>query len=461
LVKELTAAAVAKYRPGPKRRRIRDALTKSLFLVIEPTGTKSWQMRFRTPSGRIGKLTLGRVDFSGRELKDDPQIGQPLTLAAARQLAAKVHRERGLGHDPIADHQARKHRNRAEIEERNASTFGAAVRAYVEEHARPKIRRWPETARMLGLRYPRGSGAPELIKGGLADRWADRPVRDIDSHDIWSVTDEARRVAVPGLAARNPEASDARARALFGALSGLFSWLKRRRRIEINPCANLDHPSGPEARERTLSDDEIRWFWRACGEVGEPFGTIFRLLLLTGARLNEVAGMRRDELSADAAMWQLPGHRTKNKRPHKVPLPSGAQAIIAAATGGQQIIFSTTGSTPPSGWSRAKRRLDAAMLAFARAERGPDVTIPGFRLHDLRRTAVTGMAELGIRPDVIELVVNHVSGHRGGIAGVYNRSELMAERKNALERWSAHVEGLATGQANNVVDMHLRQQGAA
>jgi hypothetical protein len=292
-------------------------------------------MRFRTPSGRIGKLTLGRVDFSGRELKDDPEIGQPLTLAAARQLAAKVHRARELGRDPIADHQARKHRQRGEIRERNANTFGASVRAYIDEHARPKTRRWAETARVLGLRCSREGGEPEVIRSGLTQRWADRPVREIDAHDIWSATDEARRLGVPGLVARNRGVSDARARAMFSALSTMFGWLKRCRRNEINPCENLDRPAGPGARERTFSDYELRWFWQACDVVGEPFGKIFKLLLLTGARLNEVAGMRRDEFSADGTIWQLPGSRTKNKRPHKVPLPSLAQVLIAAVPGTQ------------------------------------------------------------------------------------------------------------------------------
>jgi len=108
LITKLTDRAVLRYKPGAKRRRIRDPHAKSLFLVIEPSGIKSWQIRFRRPTGQIGKLTLGRFDASGRELKDDPEIGQPLTLAAARQLAAKVHRERELGRDPIADHKARK-----------------------------------------------------------------------------------------------------------------------------------------------------------------------------------------------------------------------------------------------------------------------------------------------------------------------------------------------------------------
>src|SRR5262249_1077671 len=122
--------------------------------------------------------------------------------------------------------------------------------------------------------------------------------------------------------------------------------------------------------------------------------------------------------------------------------------------------FTTTGTTPPSGWSRAKRRLDAVMFTAAR-ERARGASIAPWRLHDLRRTAVTGMAELGVRPDIIELCVNHVSGSRGGIAGRYNHSGVVPERKAALERWSAHIAGLVSSEKDNVVPLHQRQAGAA
>jgi integrase len=454
VVKTLTDAAVRKYAPGPARRRIRDALAKSLFLIIEPSGHKSWQMRFRRPDGKPGKLTLGPVDFSGTELADGPQIGQPLTLSAARQLAASVHRERALGHDPIGDHKARKHRARVEAINRDANTYAAAVRDYVEQYARNKTRNWLETARLLGLRYANdASSAPQPTKGGLAQCWADRDVRSIDGHDIWTVTDEGRRVGIPGIVARNRGMSEARARMLFVALSSLFGWLKKNRRVDVNPCAGESRPAQAEARDRTLTQDEIIWFWKATDEVGQPFGSIFKLLLLTGARLNEVAGMRRSELSANTATWSLPGARTKNGRAHVVPLPPPARSLIAAVPGANDLLFTTTGSTAPSGWSRAKHRLDECMLAVARKDRGRKATLQAFRLHDLRRTAVTGMAELGIRPDVIELVVNHVSGHRGGIAGVYNRSELLPERTAALQRWAAHVEALVSRRSADVVTL--------
>jgi integrase len=157
----------------------------------------------------------------------------------------------------------------------------------------------------------------------------------------------------------------------------------------------------------------------------------------------------------DGGTWHLAGTRTKNKKPHIIPLPPLARDLIASVTKpNSNFIFTTTGKTPVSGWSRTKKRLDAAMLAIAKKERGPNAAVPPFRLHDLRRTAITGMAELGVRPDVIELTVNHISGHRAGVAGTYNKSEQLDERRAALERWAAHVEGLVKGRPANVTQLH-------
>jgi integrase len=208
----------------------------------------------------------------------------------------------------------------------------------------------------------------------------------------------------------------------------------------------VHRPAPPDARDRVLSAEEVRWFWQACESADaplqfrapRPFAPLLRCLLLTGQRRDEVANMTRAELSDDG-IWRLLGERTKNGRAHTVPLPPLALDLIASVETSGKFIFTTTGTTPVSGWSRLKRRLDAAMLALARKERGPDATISPWRLHDLRRTVVTGMAELGIQPHVIELVVNHISGTRAGIAGVYNRSELLLERKAALEMWARYL----------------------
>jgi integrase len=431
-----------------------------LFLVIEPSGHKAWQMRFRGPTGRIGKITLGPLHL-GDEPEGSPVVGMPLTLRGARQLAAEVHRQRALGQDVIADHKARKHRHRAEIEGRRAGAFAACVRNYVNEHARPRTRNWRETAKLLGLHYPKHGDGPEETKSGLAQRWGDKPVRDIDGHDVWNVIDEARRLGVPGLKAHNPGYSDARSRALFVALSSFFTWAQRQRLVEANPCRGVPRPAGAVTRDRVLGSDEIRWFWQACDAADaprtphapRPFRALLRLLLLTGQRLDEVAGMTREELHADG-MWRLPGSRTKNRKAHLVVLPPPAQDLIESMPGDTGFMFTTTGMSPVSGWSRMKRRLDAAMLEIARQERGANAMIPAWRLHDLRRTCITGMVELGIRPEVVELAVNHISGHRAGVAGTYNKAELLPERRAALERWAIHVEGLVLGKSATVAQIH-------
>jgi integrase len=167
--------------------------------------------------------------------------------------------------------------------------------------------------------------------------------------------------------------------------------------------------------------------------------------------------MTRDELHDDGA-WHLPGSRTKNGRAHVVPLSPLARELTASVKAKPSpFIFTTTGTTPVSGWSRLKRRLDAAMLITAIEERGANVVIPAWRLHDLRRTTITGMVELGVAPHVVELVVNHVSGTRAGVAGTYNRSELLPERRAALERWALHVEGIVTRSAARVMPLRAER----
>jgi integrase len=284
----------------------------------------------------------------------------------------------------------------------------------------------------------------------LVERWRVRPLRSIDGHDIWSVIDEARRVGVPGIDPRTPGLSEARPRALLAALSAMCTWARQHRLIDANPCSGLHRPATPKARDRVLSTDEICWFWWACDSVDaprvtsapRPFAPLLRLLLITGARLNEVAAMTKDELSEDGATWNLPGDRTKNHRPHVAPLPPLARELIEnvqSKQGSAGYIFSTTGHSPVSGWSRAKDRLDQAMLKIARKERGKDVAIEPWRFHDLRRSFVTGLIELGVQPHVVELAVNHISGTRAGVAGIYNKSEMLPERRDAFERWSRYI----------------------
>lgn len=441
----LTAAAITKLKKAKDRRRIRDLGSQSLFLIIAASGRKSWQMRVRRPGGKVGKITLGPVHTGNEPTEEKPEIGMPLTLAAARQLAAEIHRKRSLQQDVIADHRARQHRARAEIADRRRENFAASARHYIEQHASKKLRGWQGIAKRLGLTYPTNDSEPELIKGGLAERWAEKSIREIDGHDIFSAIDEAKKIGLPGFRV-SEGSSENRARHTRNALSGLFAWAHRQRLVEANPCLTVAAPPLPESRDRVLNGDEIRWFWTALTGMG-PFERALKVLLLTAQRRNEVSGMVREELRDKE--WHLPRGRTKNKLPHIVPLTPAVLALIEPEEG-PHVFSTTTGKTPISGWSKAKRRLDEKMHELARKEKGKEFEIKRWQIHDLRRTAVTGMAELGIRPDVIEQVVNHVSGSRSGVAGTYNRSTLLPERRAALERWQAHVIGLVEAKAANV-----------
>jgi len=437
---KLTGTAVAKLTPRGQRREIADSLAPGLYLIIQPRprGTKSWALRFRRPDGRTAKMVLGRVDLSQTETADELTLGGALTLRQARELANRIDRERARGVDVIGQRKAEKHRERAAAVDRAATTFGAVVRRYIEEHAKPRARRWQETTRVLGLR-PSGADLM-VISGGLVERWADKPVRDIDGHDIWTVLEEARRIGFPGIAARNQNVSEARGRRQFAALSSAFGWMQRHRLIEINPCTGVRPPPAPQARDRVLTNAEIRKFWRAAEAERPEFAVVLKLLVLTGQRLNEVARMERIELSDDRTTWMIPGQRTKNGRPHVVALSSHARELLSSVPAlSERYVFSTDGRRPVSIGSKIKARLDSAM------------DVPPWRLHDLRRTFVTGMAELGIRADVIELSINHISGARGGIAGVYNRSELMPDRRAAVARWSKHVAGIVSPQLDEKV----------
>jgi integrase len=444
----LTVASVQRYRGQSSRYEVSDTRAPGLRLIIQPSGAKSWAMRFRRIGGRTAKLTLGPVDLSNKETSDEPVLGGPLTLRQARQLAATIDRERARGVDVVEEMKATKLRKRAEIKERTENTFGVAVREFFGDHKtkwHTRPRRWWGEAPMLGLRWPRDADPaatpPQIIKGGLADIWGDKPLTSFDGHDIHSVVAEARKLGIPGLAKRNNGMSESRGRKMHAALNIFFRWAVRQRRVAANPCSGVWHPGAPPARDRVLSDPEIRAFWLATDKVGQPFAPVLKLLLLTGCRLGEVAGMRRDELGADG-IWTIPGTRTKNHRQHVVPLPPMVQEIIATAPRVEgSYVFTTTGTSPISGWSKCKRELDEQMSAG----------VPSWRLHDLRRTCASGMQRLGVRTEVVERALNHVSGSYGGVAGIYQRDPLHEETSAAMLRWSQHVQGLVSGKPTKVV----------
>ena len=438
----LTTAAVAKLKAGPKCREVRDAGSRSLFLIIQPSGHKSWALRWKKDGKRF-KFMLGTADTNGEELEGEPEVGGHLTLAAARRLASEIHRQRALGRDPVAEKRAAK--TKARIEELPTS-FAVAARDYVEQHCRDerKLRGWARTAKTLGLQY--GENGISIIPGGLCQRWADRPISEITEDDCFIVLDGARTAGIPGRGVKTKGQSSARERDMANALGGMFRWARKKRKITVNPMGGLERPEGSGEGKRVLTGDELRRLWAACDD--SPFGEVVKVLMLTGQRTGEVSGMRWSELNGDT--WTIPGERTKNKLEHTVPLAPAVQELIHDHHDDHHgdhhhgdLVFTTNGMRPISGFSKMKARLEKR-LKFDEH----------WQLRDLRRTMVTGMAELGIQPHVIEAVVNHISGHKGGVAGIYNKAQYAEPKRKALERWAAHVEALITGvKADNVTPM--------
>jgi integrase len=202
--------------------------------------------------------------------------------------------------------------------------------------------------------------------------------------------------------------------------------------IVTNPCTDVKAPTAEKSRDRILSDDELRAILQACDQLNEPFGALIKLLTLTAQRRDEVGQMTWREVDIDARLWTIPKERAKNGIAHDVPLSDSAVKVLAGVrriASSRGLVFTTTGETQVSGFSKAKKRLDAAVPSA-----------PPWVLHDLRRTAASGMARLGVNLPVVEKVLNHTSGSFGGVAGVYQRHHFADEKRAALEAWAAHVE---------------------
>jgi integrase len=225
------------------------------------------------------------------------------------------------------------------------------------------------------------------------------------------------------------------------SLSQFFSWVLSEG-IDLpkgNPVTHT-RKRAERSRDRVLTDDELRRIWNACNPT-ECYGAIVRLLILTGQRRDEIASLRCAEV--EDGQINLPKARTKNKRPHIVPLSDVAKEILDRfPRKDRETVFGETGMTGYGALSQSKKKLDERIGK-----------IEPWTLHDVRRTAVTGMAELGVQPHVIEAVVNHVSGHKGGVAGIYNRASYEPEKRAALNLWAEHLLAVDEGRKAVLVPM--------
>jgi integrase len=382
---KLTAKAVEAIKPAGARKEIPDALLPGLYLVVQPSGAKSWAVRYRR-GGRPRKLTLG------------PHPA--LDLKAARELGAKALRSVAEGRDPASEKQARPV---------HPDSIEDVVARFIEKHIRRNYR--PKPAKE----------AERLLRVHVLRAWRGRTIGDITRRDVREMLDRIVEAGAPVAANR-----------VHSITRKLFGWSVEHEIIAASPMAGLRAPAVEKSRDRVLTDDELCRVWNAAGQIGDPiYGAVVRVLILTGQRRGEVAGMEQAELDLEGRLWSLPKERTKNARAHDVPLSPQAIAVInKIPRTSERFVFSFNDKAPINGFGWPKERLDA-LCGFS-----------DWTLHDIRRTVTSGMARLGISLPVIEKVLNHASGSFAGIVGIYQRHDFAGEKAAALTLWGEHVAAI-------------------
>ena len=410
--KKITDLFVERVKPPVQgRAEYFDATFGGLALRVTETGHKSWSLYCRM-DGRQRRFTIGTY----------PAI-KP--AQARREASAALERVR-QGVDPTEEKRQRRLVTSAEPD-----TFATALQDYLDRTSRNVApRTFNEIKRVLEREF--------------LPAWPSRSIGSITRGDINRIIDS--------IAARG---ADVQANRALAYLRTLFAWTVERGRLPVSPATGMKLPAREQARDRVLTDDELRWLWLACEAIEWPFGPLVKLLLLTAQRREEVAGIERAELDLEKGIWAMPREKAKNNRAHAVQLSAAALNVLNSLPQiGNRFVFTASGTAPVSGFSRAKRRLDEAMLAAKRDELGPDrEPIPHWTLHDLRRTAATGLARLNFPPHVVDKVLNHSGGTIRGVAAVYNRFEYLEERRAALETWGRFVEKLVAPAPANVVTL--------
>jgi integrase len=436
-ITEKRIEALEKAAAPAARQEIPDGLLPGLYLVRQTSKAMSWAVRYRH-CGQPRKLTIGSY----------PSIG----LKDARALGGKALRAAAEGRDPAREKKDAKveaQRQAAEEKRAEADLFENVAAQFLRLHAVKKTRdvSWRETARIIGLQlndegvWQEPDDADERKRKSVVARWRGRKVQEIAKRDVISLLNEIAEDA-PIMANRT-----------LAAIRKLFTWCIGQDIIAISPCAGVERPANENARSRVLTDDELRLVYIAADREGWPFGPIVKLMLLTGQREREVAGMRRTEIDLDRKMWTLPENRTKNGEPHTVPLSDAVVAIIKALPeikSKDGFVFAGRHGRPPDAFSQAKTKLDETINS---ANDGKPISPWVF--HDLRRTMVSGMARLGIALPVTEKVINHRSGTFKGVVAVYQHHDFAVEKRAALDTWAAHVEAVVSGRApaDNVIQL--------
>jgi integrase len=394
----LTVAAVERIKP-PKSGQI-DYFDKGfpgLVLRCSYGGAKTWALVYRL-HGKLHRMTLGR--WPALDLADARSAWR-----GARNLVAK-------GESPANRRPA------------SADSFAAVAAEWMKRD-------------QAGNRSAKAVW--RMIEHDVLPEWRDRQISTINRRDVIDLID---RVTDRG--------SVVTARRLHAHVHRLFRWAVGRGVLDINPMAELPKPGAEVGRERVLSDGELRVVWQAAETIGWPFGSVIKLLILTGARRAEIGALRWSEVEGDKIT--LDAVRTKNSQIQHIPLSAPAAEVIAALPRiGDGFAFTTTGRTAVSGWSKAKTQIDKAAIAH-----NDGTPLADWHVHDLRRTVATGLQRLGFNLQIIETILGQVGGSRSGIIRIYQRHSFDAEKKIALDAWAREVERIVAGTAAVVVPMMRR-----
>lgn len=422
--KLITPAVLAQKPPASGRRETRDTLSPLAFRITA-AGARSFTVRVRIKGERQPiRLTFDKP----------PHID---TLAEARAWAVRMTSQCRQGFDPRAEVRAAKAASEAAKIDAEQNGFETVAKAFLATNGAFKKNSRPWKPRTKD-EYDRN------LKRPIA-RWGKRDIRTITRDEIGDFLGEIAETA-PVAANRT-----------LAVLSAMMNWWQSRRGSNFtSPIARGMAPAEERARDRVLSDDELRLIWRIAKRNG-TYGAIVRMLLLTGARKNEVAAMRHSQIKD--GVWELPGDMTKNHEPLSLPLPKTALDLIAEQSrrDGQDLVFSLDGEHVFQNWGKAKTEFDLRCLrrlkAAARAAGNDPAEVkafPNWRLHDLRRTARSLMSRAGVPTEHAERVLNHKIG---GIAGVYDRHRYEAEKRRALEALAALIERIVHPAPSNVVPL--------
>jgi len=374
---------------------------RGLGMVVQQSGHRTWVLRYEI-AGKPYKLTLG-------------SYSSELKLAAARTIASKRKLEIADGKNPAAEKAEARRKVAAGIDPDALFTT-----AWGEWEKAPK----PKSRDHKGWRSSTADRVQKLYVNELEPKWGKRRLSEISKTDVSSYLDK--------IAKNHPQGAARRLR----VIASFFNWCVARGKIKVSPCADIEGAKRNK-RKRKLTDDELRWLWIACGKELFPFGYIVRLLILTLARRNEVAGMRDREIHlGNRRTWILPAPRTKVHHEHAIFLTDAMIEIIEAVPrvkNKEGYLFSTNGHTPFSGFSKAKKRLDTLMLEVAREEDATVNEIQPWRLHDLRRTGSSRMQKLGFEKDIVDACLNHLDDDE------YLQHDYADETVKAFDAWSREV----------------------